>query len=86
MIHVVAPNGLLVRNGSPCITNPPCGVGWTSTPSEAHQFESPAASLQWAHEHAPVLATLIGVVITQPVDAPRKEWGDIRFVSVGIAT
>lgn len=72
MIYIVAPNGLLVSREPPSVTNSICGVGWTSTPSEARQFESPAGSLQWATVHAPRLAPIIEAVIAQPIDAPRR--------------
>jgi hypothetical protein len=86
MIHVIAPNGLLVRHAPPTITDAPCGVDWTSIPGEARQFESPSAALTWAQDNAPILAEFIEKVIDIPVNAPRKNWGDLRFVSVGVAT
>ncbi len=79
MIHVKAPNGLL--GAVEPYPEGPCGVGWTSTPSEARSFDGPASALLWAKVHAPDLAVHIQTALDRPAGAAWI-WPDLRFSPV----
>jgi hypothetical protein len=79
VIHVKAPNGLLLR--AKPVPEGSCGVGWTSSPAEARTFEGPASVLLWATEHAPALVEQMGTALKRPAGMPRV-WGDLRFSPV----
>jgi hypothetical protein len=72
VIHIKAPNGLLVALEP--YAEGPCGVGWTSDPSAAHKFSDTGDARWWAKQNAPVL---YGHVVTALGRAYR--YGDLRF-------
>jgi hypothetical protein len=75
VIHIKAPNGLLVAL-EPCASGQ-CGVGWTSDPGSAREFADTGDARWWAKQNAPALYEHVVTALGR-----AYQYGDLRFPQV----